>query len=405
MRVFIVNSMCGSGSTGRIVSDTYNILKKLGHDVKIAYGLGQVSRVNRDDVIKVNNKFGYYTHNILSRITDKTGLYSKKQTRKLVNEIERFRPDIIQLHNLHGYWMNYKILFEYLLKVNIPVVWTLHDCWAFTGHCAHFDYCGCEKWVKQCRACPQLREYPMCYLSGNVINNYKLKKKLFSGVQNLTIVTPSQWLASLVKKSYLKSYPIKVINNGIDLNAFRSQFSNVRKHYSLETKIIVLSVANVWNEKKGYEDIQTLSELLSDNYQIIIVGLSEKQMQSIPKKIIGIQRTNSIHELAEIYSSADVFVNLTYEDTFPTVNIEALACGLPVVTYQTGGSPEILDKTCGVIVKKGDVNALPSAIKTAYGLKREDACERSHIFDKFDKYMEYVRLYEQILKRIKEGAE
>lgn len=397
MKVFIINSMCGSGSTGRIVADTYSILKLRGNEVKIAYGLGQAINVDNEDVIKINNKVGYYCHNIMARFTDRTGLFSKRQTRYLINAIDSFGPDLVQLHNLHGYWVNYKLLFEYLIKKNIPIVWTLHDCWSFTGHCAHFDYCGCEKWKIMCEDCEQLKEYPKCYFKGNVKKNYFLKKELYDKLTNLTIVTPSRWLANLVADSILGKHRICVINNGIDLDVFRPSKSLFREQNGLMDKVVLLSVANAWNERKGLNDLIDLSKQLPTNYKLVIVGLTEKQMQLLPDNILGIQRTSSIAELAEIYSSADVFINLTYEDTFPTVNIEALACGVPVVSYNTGGSSEIFDSSSGIVVEKGKMNEIISAINKALTLSRQDAKKRSEIYSKNDKYYEYVSLYESIV--------
>lgn len=397
MKVFIINSMCGSGSTGRIVSDTYSILKLQGDKVKIAYGLGQATRVDDDDVVKINNKVGYYLHNALSRLTDRTGLFSKKQTKKMIEIIDSFNPDIIQLHNLHGYWMNYEMLFEYLIQKDIPVIWTLHDCWSFTGHCAHFDYCGCDKWKNICTDCKQLKEYPKCYFKGNEENNFLLKKKLYSRMKKLTIVTPSNWLAKLVRDSILKNHNIQVINNGIDLEVFKPSKSLFREKYSLEDKVVLLGVANAWNEKKGLSDFVKLSMIIPENNRIVMVGLTEKQIKSLPKNIIGIQRTSSVNELAEIYSAADVFVNLTYEDTFPTVNIEALACGLPVITYDTGGSPEIIDNSCGIVVRKGDIKQVKQSIDLAKRLACEKAVLRAKKYNKNEKYQEYLLLYRKLI--------
>lgn len=393
MRVYIVNSMCGSGSTGRIVSDLYNMLIENGHEVKIGYGIGIATRVNRCDTLKINNKFGYYLHNVSAKLTDKTGLFSTYQTEKLVADIEKFAPDIIHLHNLHGYWINYQVLFTFLKTQKIHVVWTLHDCWAFTGHCAHFDLLGCDRWKKQCYSCPQPSAYPRCLFKARERKNFELKKGLFTGLKSMTIVTPSLWLSMLVNQSFLRKYEIITINNGIDLQIFKRMNSHFREKYGLSGKCIVLAVANMWGPKKGLNDVWKLSELLDDDYKIVMVGLTDEQKKATPKAIIALGRTESIIQLAEIYSESDVFVNLTYEDTFPTVNIESLACGTPVVTYRTGGSTEIVTEKTGVIVEKGSVEKVVYAIEKARKLNRDDCVARASHYDKRDRYQEYFDLY------------
>lgn len=363
MKVLLLNSICGNGSTGRIVRDLWNTLKLEGHDVKIAYGLGYANGVEEADCICYNNKIGYYIHNIAAKITDKTGLFSTKQTKKLIKKIKEFNPDVIHLHQLHGYHINYKVLFEYLSMADKKVIWTLHDCWAFTGHCAHFSFNKCEKWKIGCNSCKFGEEYPVCFFNTASGKNYNEKKERFTAVKNLSIVTPSQWLANIVKQSFLCDYPITVINNGIDVTVFTHKKSNFKEKNKIQDKKIVLAVANIWDEKKGLIDIIRLAEMLNDEYKVVIVGLDKKQLKYIPNDILGIIRTNSIQELREIYSVAEVFINLTYEDTFPTVNIEALACGTPIITYNTGGSPEILvDESCGFIVEQGNIAQIAEII-------------------------------------------
>lgn len=393
MRVFIVNSMCGSGSTGRIVSDTYQLLKKHGDTVKIAYGLGNATNVEPGDAVKINDKRGYYCHNLLSRVTDKAGLYSKNQTQRLVREIETFNPDIIQLHNLHGYWLNYRILFEYLETIRVPIVWTLHDCWSFTGHCSHFDLCGCEQWKVGCRKCVQLKEYPKCYLWGRVSKNYALKKELFTSIENMTIVTPSEWLADKVKESFLGKYRVQCIHNGIDRNVFKPRGTELKQKLNIKDKKIILSVSSVWNKQKGLFDLFELSKLLPQDYKMIIVGLDDKQIKLCPPNVLGIRRTESVIELSEYYSLADVFVNMTYEDTFPTVNLEALACGTPVITYSTGGSPEAISHDTGVVIRQGHYEEVLKAIMTLQNYDKQEVRAWSEKFDKWERYKEYIVLY------------
>ena len=356
MRVLQINSVCGIGSTGRIATDIHDILIGQGHESYIAYGR-DLSR-NCDTSIRIGNKIDNYLHVALTRVFDKTGFGSKKATLEFIKKIKVLDPDIIHLHNIHGYYINIELLFDYLKKANIPIVWTLHDCWSFTGHCAHFDFIKCSKWVTGCFDCPQKSSYPTSILADNSIKNYQIKKNIFTGVKNLTIVSPSKWLAELVKQSFLKEYPIEVINNGIDLNIFKPTLSKFRDN----NKFMILGVANIWNTKKGLEYFIELSKMISDEETIVLVGVSEKQKTKLPPNIIGITRTNNTHELAEIYSASDVFVNPTLEEVMGLTNIEALACGTPVITFKTGGSVECVDSQTGVVVEKGNLVKLRTEI-------------------------------------------
>lgn len=393
MKVLLINAVCGTGSTGRIVADLWATLKAQGHEAKVAYGVGKGSLVDPQDRICFNNKVGYYAHNIAAKLTDKTGLFSAKQTRNLIKQIKAYDPDIIHLHNLHGYYMNYKLLFEYLAQADKPVVWTLHDCWAFTGHCSYFSAIKCEQWKKHCTCCKQLRNYPACYLSGNVSENYETKKAAFTSVKNMTIITPSQWLAGLVGESFLSKYPVKVINNGIDLNIFTPTPSDFKKKHNIEGKTVVLAVANVWGVRKGYNDVLKLAGMLDPSYQVVMVGVTDHQMQEMPNNILAIKRTSSAKELAEIYSAADVFVNPSYEETFGMVTAEALACGTPVVTYDKTAVPEVADNTCGIVVHAGDIAGMKEAIMKVRNLDRNQAIRRAKIFKRKKIYGEYSLLY------------
>lgn len=322
-------------STGRIAVDLYKTLVENGNEGCIAFARGSIEK----DVpnIKIGSELDVKLHGIATRITDKTGFYSTKPTKKLIEQIKQYNPDIIHLHNIHGYYINIELLFDFLKDYNKPVIWTLHDCWAFTGHCAYFDLANCNKWKSHCEKCPQKKEYPKSLFLDNSYWNFNKKRELFCGVKNMTLVTPSKWLSELVKFSFLKEYPIEVINNGIDLSVFKPTESNIRKHYNLEDKFIILGVAGVWDKRKGLSDFIELSKNLDDRFRIVVVGVTEKQRQRLPKNMVGILRTHNVKELAQLYSAADVFVNPTYEDNFPTTNLEALACGTPVITYNTGG--------------------------------------------------------------------
>jgi len=313
MKVLQINSVCGMGSTGRIATDIHNSLIDLGHESYIAYGRDLPK--NCDDAIRIGTKFDNYINVAKTRLLDEHGFGSKKATKEFINKVKDINPDIIHLHNLHGYYTNIEVLFNYLKEANKPVVWTLHDCWSFTGHCTYFDYVGCDKWKTGCNSCPEKKAYPSSFIFDNSKNNYINKKEIFTRVKNLTIVTPSQWLANLVQESFLNEYPVKVINNGIDLNTFRPNAGDFRKIFNLNGKFIILGVASVWDRRKGLKYFVELADKLSEDEVIVLVGLTEKQIKKIPKNIIGITRTNNVEELVDIYSSADVFVNPTlYND-------------------------------------------------------------------------------------------
>ena len=344
-------------------------------------------------------------HGLQTRLFDSHGLGSQAATRKLVKQIDKIKPDIIHLHNLHGYYLNIEVLFKYLAVQNIPIVWTFHDCWPMTGHCVHFDFVGCEKWKTECYSCPNKTEYPASLIFDRSRKNFHLKKELFTSINRLTIVPVSDWLGNIVKQSFFKNYPIHIINNGINTNVFcQIQNSTIRDKYNIQNKTIILGVTSDWDARKGLTDFIELSKYLDLNYQIILVGLNKTQMNHLPHNIIGIAKTESVQELALFYSTADVFINPTWQDNFPTTNLESLACGTPVITYRTGGSPEAINSDTGFVVEKGDIQGLLNAIKIIQKNGKSSfssACrERAKKFyDKDDRYLDYLKLYETILKQ------
>lgn len=369
MKVLLINSVCGIRSTGRICTDIAAELEAQGHEVKIAYGREHVPEKAKKYAVRIGTDWDVRAHGVLSRVLDAHGLGSKHATRAFLKWAEEYSPDLLWLHNIHGYYINYEMLFAWIKKhPEMEVRWTLHDCWAFTGHCAYFTMAKCDQWKEHCTACIQKKRYPASLLLDRCRRNFDRKKAAFTGVERLTLITPSQWLADLVKQSFLKEYPVEVHYNKIDTSVFKPTPSDFRKEYGLEGKKIVLGVASVWDERKGLDDFIKLANMLDDSYAIVLVGLSEKQIRNLPKEIIGIRRTNSTQELAAIYTAADVFVNPTYEDNYPTTNIEAIACGTPVVTYDTGGSGESA-KIYGCVVPKGNIEELVPAICSADKLK------------------------------------
>lgn len=362
MKILMINSVCGIKSTGRICTDLADELTKRGHAVMLAYGRGQVPPAYKNMTYKIGSKSDAYIHGCYARLCDASGWGSKTATERLISWIKDFNPDVIHLHNLHGYYLNIEILFDYLKKANKRVIWTLHDCWPFTGHCCYFDYVQCEKWKTGCRSCPQKGEYPASLLLDRSEINYARKKAIFSNANHLTIVTPSRWLASLVKDSFLSAYPVHVIPNWVNLYRFLYTPGDFRVRYQINRKYMILGVASVWDRRKGLDVFLKLHHTLGDEYQIVLVGLNEKQKKELPEDIIGISHTSSTAELAEIYSAADLFLNPTYEDNYPSTNLEAIACGTPVISFDSGGSGESAN-LFGITVQKNDIEALKQAIK------------------------------------------
>lgn len=399
MKIYQINIVYGEKSTGRIVADIKNVLESQGYKCRAAYGRG---RGKSPEAYRIDTEMEVITHAALSRVFDNVGNYSKRATERLVSDIIRFNPDIIHLHNIHGYYVNIHKLFHFLREYGKPVVWTLHDCWAFTGHCAYFDKAGCDKWLRGCYNCSAKEDYPASFLKDNSRNNYENKKRLFGELDQLTLVTPSEWLQKLVKQSFLKGKDCVVINNGIDVDAFNYHDNNTfrSRHGIADSTKIILGVASRWAARKGLADFLRVRERLESEYLIVLVGLKHKTVQELPEGILGIEKTDSISQLADLYSTADVFVNPTYEDNFPTVNIEALACGTPVVTYDTGGSGECVTPLTGKIVPKGDVEKLIEAIREMTSRDKDAVVCRSWAlrYSKEECYEKYIRLYERIFR-------
>lgn len=368
MKYLFINSVYGKRSTGKIIADKCHELQQMGHSCMVAYGRDTIEDPSVPR-ISIGTKADYLIHAGLSRAFDLHGLCSKRATAKLISEIEEFSPDVIWLHNIHGYYINYEILFDYIKRnPSVKVYWTLHDCWSFTGHCAYFTMAKCDRWKSGCYDCPQLKSYPKCYGVDRSKQNYQRKKSAFTGVSDLTLITPSRWLAELTRESFLSDYPVEVINNTVNKEVFRPVESSFRQDYGIEDKYIVLGVAVGWEVTKGLQDMLALREKLSDNYIMVLVGVTEKQNRNLPNGIIGINRTENQQQLAEIYSAADVFVNPTHQDNYPSVNLEARACGTTVVTYDVGGSPESADSEN--VVAENDIDGLARRVTQICEAKR-----------------------------------
>ena len=391
-----INITANWGSTGKIAEAIG--LAAINHRWESYIAYGRWCNPSQSHLIKIGGRWDKYFHFAEQRIRDNEGLCSRGGTKKLIRQIAEIKPDVVQLHNIHDHFLNYQVLFEYLNQTNIKVVWTFHDCWAFTGHCFHFVTKECEKWKTGCYECPMRNVLPKTVLDRSR-KNYELKKRLFGGCKNLTIVPCSDWMARFVRQSFLKDKRIEVIKNGVNLSVFKPvERKKENGSYS------VLAVSSVWNQEKGLYDIFKLRELLSSEYSITIVGLSDKQMGQLPSGIIGIERTQNVDELVQLYSDADVLINPTYADTFPTVNLEALACGTPVITYRTGGSPEATSPETGVVVEQGDVAGMAKAIRGICDKGKDyytEACRKraEELFDKDKCFEKYVELYEGLVKQ------
>lgn len=389
MKVLMINVVCGTRSTGRICTDLASALEAQGHEVKIAYGRGNVPVQFQKYAVRIGRDLDVKLHGVKARLFDGAGFGSKQATVKFIQWVQKYDPDIIHLHNIHGYYINVQVLFDYLRTCGKKIIWTLHDCWSFTGHCAYFDYVGCNKWKEECYNCQQRKEYPAGIFLECSKKNYQTKKLLFSSIPDLCLVVPSKWLANLVAESFLCEYPVKVIHNGIDTRVFKPVHSNVFEEYGVADKKIVLGVAAVWDNRKGLNTFIQLAEKLDERYKIVLAGLSKRQVKKLPKNIIGITKTDSVQELVAIYSMADVFVNPTLEDNYPTVNLEARACGTPVITYMTGGSPESAGEN-GIVVKQGDMDALITAIRK---IKEKPSVIETENLDNQITLAKYVDIY------------
>ena len=397
-----------STSTGRIMQEIGELALKNGWKSYIAYGKGRDGiKPCKSQIIPVGNRWDTLWHGLKTRLFDLHGLASVQATQTFVKTIEEIKPDIIHIHNIHGYFLNYQILFDYLSKCNIPVIWTVHDCWLYTGHCYHYLYARCNKWQSGCNHCPQKNKFPASLLIDRSARNYTDKKRAFTSMpQNKFIIVPvSNWIKDEMRHSFLNEYDFRVIHNGINTEVFHvCDTQKTASRYGLTGKHILLGVASIWNEEKGLKDFIQMSQLLNDDEVIVLVGIKPNERKKLPHNIIGIGRTDNIHQLAELYSAADAFINPTWQDNYPTVNMEAIACGTPVVTYRTGGSIEAVTDDTGFVVGQGDVKGLLQAARTV--IRRGKAyyqprCREYAIrhFSKEERYADYLHLYDELIAR------
>lgn len=396
MKVLFINTVYAKGSTGTIIRNTGKYLEANGHEYKVAVGRGDDSD---EHVYRIGNYVDMHLHALCSRITDRAGFYSKKETRKFLNFVRDYNPDIIHLHNLHGYYINLPILFNYLKKeFKGRVFWTLHDCWTMTGHCTHFTAVGCYKWKDQCSTCPQTRNFPTSYLLDSSSRNHKEKKSIMSGIPNVTVVAVSDWLKSVASESLLKEYNITRVYNGIDLNKFVHTESNILAEHGIKDKKVILSVADGFDEQKGLPALLAVAKEAPSDWQFLIIGIEKRYMKLLPDNVIGMERTSNQQELIKFYSAADVFYNPSLEETFGLVTAEAMACGTPAVVMNSTACPElIINDDCGIVL---DVNSSPKQVVNALtcAMEKTGARKAAENFSVENQCRGYYELYTSVSK-------
>ena len=395
-------------STGRIMQEIGELAMQHGWRSCIAYSKGRDGiKSCQSEVIPVGNKWSTIWHGLETRLFDRHGLASNEATRLFVKQIQELKPNVIHIHNIHGYFLNYQILFDFLAKSNIPVIWTVHDCWLYTGHCYYYSYAGCNKWQTGCGHCPQKKEFPASWLIDRSHQNYEDKKQAFTSLplDQLTIVPVSEWIREEMQHSFFQNNQFHVIHNGINTNIFNIYNpEQVKQKYGLNGKHILLGVASIWSREKGFDDCIQMADFLHPDEMLVLVGVRPEQQKKLKKNMLGIPRTENIHQLAELYAAADAFINPTWQDNYPTVNLEAIACGTPVVTYRTGGSIEAITDQTGFIVPQGNVKEMLEAARLISQRGKayyQQPCRTYALenFRKEDRYQDYLDLYDKLTER------
>jgi len=391
-------NVSSNGSTGNIMQTIQKYAEEENINIVSFYGRGK--EIKNENMYKISNKLEILCNVILQRFFGKSGMASFFKTKKLIRDIKKINPYVLHLHNIHGYYLDYKLLFKYIIKNKVKVIWTLHDCWAYTGHCAYYSNENCEKWKTECKECTCLREYPKTFFD-NSLKEYKLKRNIFTNVKDLTIVTPSNWLKEEVEKSFLNKFKIEVINNGVDLSKFKYiNDEKIRKKYNLENKKIILGVASIWENRKGLSYFIELSKRVKDDEIIFLVGLNNKQIKKLPSNIIGIKRTENQNELVKIYSMSDVFFNPSKEETFSLVTAEAMACGLPCIVFNETAVPELISNNTGKIINNYDIQNIYENIEEILNNGKQkyfnDCIKNSKKYD-ITNFKQYIELYKKII--------
>ncbi len=394
MRVASINTVAEiSNAPGRIMTDIGAAVLNNGGEVFIAYGRGEGCNIASS--YKIGDTFDFIKHTSLSRIFDSEGLHSRKATMKLIQRLERFSPEIIHLHNIHGHYINYKILMQWLNATNIPAVWTMHDCWAFTGHCAYYSANKCNKWKdSSCRDCKFKKSYPRSIIYSKSERNFARKSTAFKSLNNLSIVAVSQWLADEIRQSFLGDYPIKVIPNGINTEVFKPYPSTIGKKHR------IIGAAANWRENKNIDFFNRLASKLPDDYEIALAGDIPCK---IDKKIISVGKIIDNAELAKFYSTGNVFINSSREETFGMTTIEAMSCGVPVIVNNVTAIPETIAPGTGFAIDIDNIEHVLNTIEKIRSSKEPmaDACRR-HVVENYPRermVQNYLNLYTDILQK------
>ncbi|MCC8187854.1 MAG: glycosyltransferase [Bacteroides sp.] len=398
-KILQINVTANTGSTGQIAEEIGQLVLAAGWQSYIAYG--RAARSSRSDLVKIGSSADNLWHGLQSRLLDRQGLGSRSATDKLIRTIEHISPDLIHLHNIHGYYLNYKILFHYLSRKDIPVVWTFHDCWPFTGHCCYYTSGDCDKWKEGCHHCPLKTSYPASLFADRSEKNYRDKKMSFTSLKDLTIVCVSKWLTAQVKQSFFSRYPIRTLYNGLDTRVFAPQ-PGIKETSHCGKQFMILGVAHIWDARKGLRDFLHLSEYLLPDETIWLVGLSASQMRGLPENIRGMGRTENRAQLARLYALADVYINFSDQETFGLTIAESLACGTPAIVYDATACPEIVSPQTGFVIPLHDVAGAVEAMRTVKAKGKAAytrACRQraTELFDKDHRYGDYIKLYRKLL--------
>ena len=390
-----INVTANWGSTGKIAEQIGQVVMAHGWESYIAYG--RMMNPSKSKLIKIGTKFDVYEHYAENLILDNEGLASRRSTKRFLKKLDLIKPDIVHLHNIHDHYINYRYLLRYLIDNKIPIVWTFHDFWPVTGHCPHFIKGNCYKWQKECYECALSKSWV-----DRSNRNFYYKKSLLQNIKNLHVVCVSDWVSSVVKESFLANHDIRVVSNGIDLSIFKPSESKQIQHLYRD-KYVILAVASQWKEGKGLNDYLAMSQLIKEDEVIVLVGVDEKIKRSLPNNIIGINRTNNVQELVDLYTRADVVTSLSSAETFGLTIIESYACGTPVVAYNNTAQGSLITNATGICVDDKNYKMAYEAIQE---IRKSGKAKYSKECIRFvtDRYNEtytknqYMDLYNELLK-------
>ncbi|MBO5480982.1 MAG: glycosyltransferase [Clostridia bacterium] len=400
MKILQINAVYGTGSTGRIVADISDTIKRAGGESFVAY---QSTIEPVENAFVMGSSFTRKVDALRARVFGLQAYGSKRATKRLLRWMDEIKPDVVHLHNLHSHYIHLPLLCKYLAKKDIPTVITLHDCWFFTGKCTHYTSAKCNKWQTGCGNCPQLKKDIPSWLFDRTAKMWKDKKELFSAIPRLAVIGVSDWITNEAKKSFLQNAKIiQRIYNWIDLQTFYPREENIREQYHLpKDKFLIFCIGAGWNNRmEKWRDLLRLAQKLPSNMHIVLGG-SVQSPQDLPDNITSIGYIHSTENLAKLYAGVDAYVHLSREDTFGKVIAEAMACGTPAVVYNATACPELVGKGCGYVVKTGDIDGICVALqmiqekgKSAY-LEKCVAYVREH-FEKEKLIEDTVALYEAV---------